>query len=614
MKPSEIDVSRRRLFQAVGIGAAGAAGLGGLSACSKADPGVEDAGSFHGAYPYEQPPDGHYNAGGLPYAPVPRFTFQAPYLDLITMPAALWYWHDKEWLYLLAESSELDEGALKFTVKVREGLTWDDDKPVTAGDFMTTLWIQYMQRAPVWSSIESIEADGDYGVVVNLKNPSAVIERYILRGNIIASHGADEEGKTYGDFAAEAAALFEDGKDMDSEDGAKLGEEFQDFRPTKLIASGPFNIDADSITDTEMTLTRNDKGYGVDQVKFERIIIHNGETPEIDPLVQDSVVDYATHGFSPNQEKAHIDSGKRILRPPNYNGPALFINFKDLGEFDDVRVRRALAHAVNREDNGAIALGESGVAVEYMAGFSDIQVPDWMSAEDIDKLDVYEYDQDAATALLEDAGWTKDGDAWKTPDGKAAEYELSYPGEFADWSGSAENLAEQLTAFGITVTLNPIDHERYVDEMYKSNFQFGIQAWGSSQHPHPHFAFVADLFNYNTPIAKNSGGDGIAFDLNVETEAYGDLDLEEVVNEAGNGLDEAEQKANVTKAAIAFNELLPIIPLFERYGNNPVQEGEGQRVKEFPADDDPILENSVYADNPIVMKMLTGELEPNKAE
>ncbi|MGH8791548.1 MAG: ABC transporter substrate-binding protein [Stackebrandtia sp.] len=610
MTPSGFDVSRRRLFQAVGVGAAGAAGLSGLSACAKADVGVDDPGAFHTAQPYQLQPDGHYNAAGMPTSRIPGFMIEPAYADWVAMASAMWYWHDKEWLYLLAESSELDVDAMTFTVKIREGLEWSDGEPLTSADYMTTLWTQWMQRAPLWSSVESIEADGDYTVVVNLKNPSAVVERYILRGNILATHTADESGKTYGDFADAAAALFADGKDMDSDEGTALGEEFQEFRPTQLIASGPFKLDPDRLTDTEMTLVRNETGYGADQVKFDRIVLHNGETPEIDPLVQDGVVDYTTNAFTPNQETGHVDAGLRILRSPNYNGAALFFNYKDLDEFGDVRARRALAHAVDREENGAVALGDSGVAVEYMAGFSDLQVPEWMAAEDVDKLDGYGHDQDAATALLSDAGWTKDGDAWIKPNGDPAEYLLSYPGEFADWAGSAENLAEQLTNFGVAVTLNPIDHQRYQEEMYQSKFELGIQVWGAS-HPHPHFAFVADLFNYNTPIAKNSGGDGMAFDLNVDTDAYGKLDLKQIVDDAGNGLDVADQKANVTKAAVAFNELLPIIPMFERYGNCPVQEGEGARVEAFPADDDPILLNAMYVDNPIVMTMLTGDLKPN---
>ena len=135
-----------------------------------------------------------------------------------------------------------------------------------------------------------------------------------------------------------------------------------------------------------------------------------------------------------------------------------------------------------------------------------------------------------------------------------------------------------------------------------------MQAWGSSTHPHPHFSFVQDLFVHNIPIAKNQGGKGYGFPLQDVKTSAGTVDLEKIVAESGEGLDIEEQKKNVSVAALAFNELLPIIPIFERYGNNPALEG--VRVQGFPAEDDPILENAPYADNFVVLKMFRGEITP----
>ena len=84
--------------------------------------------------------------------------------------------------------------------------------------------------------------------------------------------------------------------------------------------------------------------------------------------------------------------------------------------------------------------------------------------------------------------------------------------------------------------------------------------------------------------------------------------LEQLVVNAPLGLDESAQKDSVTKVAIAFNELLPMIPLFERYGNNPALEG--VRVAAWPPDSDPIMLNAPYGDNFTVMLLLTGQLKP----
>ena len=63
-----------------------------------------------------------------------------------------------------------------------------------------------------------------------------------------------------------------------------------------------------------------------------------------------------------------------------------------------------------------------------------------------------------------------------------------------------------------------------------------------------------------------------------QTTSAGPIDLQAVVDKSAQGLNVDEQKKNVTAAAMAFNELLPIMPLWERYGNNPALEDAGRQV------------------------------------
>ncbi|MQY15835.1 hypothetical protein SRB5_60260 [Streptomyces sp. RB5] len=600
------DISRRRLFQVLGLGAVAVAGVPGLAACSKADPKDDDkksSGEFHGAYPFNKPPDGHFNRGGGPngLAPVAMYLLDGPYSDLIHMPGALWEWEAKKWVYYLAESSEFSADFSTFTVKLRAGLKWSDGKELTSQDYLTTMYVQWIQNSPSWASIDKIEAPDKQTFVVTLKSPAAIIDRYILKSAVI-------DTGTYGDFANRAKALVESGKATDSPEAVALNKEFNAFRPKGIVASGPFTVDPKLITAAKLTLVKNENGYRAGDVKFDKIILFNGETPDVAPLVESKDVDYATHGFTPAQEKAFESVGYRIMRPPTYSGPALFINHDKVKAFSDKRARQALAHVIKRGDAGAVALGDSGKAVDFMAGFSDVQVPDWLSAEDQGKLNKYENDLAKAEDLLTQAGWKKKGDSWQTPDGKTAEFVISYPSDFADWSAAGDNVAEQLSDFGIKVTPKGQKFESYNPEVDKGNFELAIHAWGASQHPHPHFSFSADLFVHNIPIARNAGGRGMGFELKVDSDTMGKLDLEAVVNDAGRGLDEAEQKKNVTKAALVFNELLPIIPLFERYGNNPVLEG--TRVAKFPADSDPMMKNAPYGDNAVVMGILGGTITP----
>jgi peptide/nickel transport system substrate-binding protein len=357
-----------------------------------------------------------------------------------------------------------------------------------------------------------------------------------------------------------------------------------------------------------LTLVKNDQAWNAADVLFDRIVNFNGETPDVTPLVLAKDVDYATHGFPVATEKQMQESGIRVLRPPVYNGPALYFNYKAVGDvFGDKKVRQALTMAIDRAQNGTVALAESGVPCEYMAGMSDNHVRNWMTEEDIAALNPYPFDQEAAATLLTEAGWTKDGDTWKTPAGENAEFELSFPAEFADWSAAGQNLAEQLTAFGITISPRAVTHTQHPVDVNQGKFQLAIRAWGSSGNPHPHFSYTQNFFTHNT-LAVNDGGEGMAFPLVQTTDAAGEVDLEQLTVDSADGLDEEAQKAKIGTVAKAFNELLPIIPLFERYGNNAAVEGE--RVEAWPADDDPLMQNSPYADGIVTISMLTGTLKP----
>ncbi len=98
------------------------------------------------------------------------------------------------------------------------------------------------------------------------------------------------------------------------------------------------------------------------------------------------------------------------------------------------------------------------------------------------------------------------------------------------------------------------------------------------------------------------------FPLKQTVADLGELDLEEMVVASAEGLDEAAQKETVTKLALAFNKLLPIVPLWERYGNNPALDG--VRVTGWPPEGDPIYKNSPYSDSFVIIMILDGRLRP----
>jgi peptide/nickel transport system substrate-binding protein len=592
-------VSRRHVLALLGLGAAGAGQLVGC-ASDRSNPGNSEGGrDFAGAYPYQLPPKGHFNV----MAGVTDAIAIGIYLDLIFLPGAMYYWEEDAWEKLVGDEWSFDETAKTFTYTIKSGLTWSDGSPITSKDVTSTFWCRWVMRQSEWAFIEAMEATDDQTVVFTMNNPSTVVERSVVRTNILPD-------AMYGEFAGRAQDLFEAGKSLDDAEGTQLNKDLQAYRPEndEVLTSGPFRYDFASMTNAQLTLTKNPKGLAADIVGFDRITIYNGEaSTAISPLILRKDIDYADYGFTVAEVKQFERQNIRIVRAPLYSGPAVLFNLAKLREFGDPRARRALAHATDRNANGEVALGESGVGVKLLTGMSDLRVPDWLDDDQRARLDPYELDLDKAAALLEEAGWTRQNNAWQKPDGTRAEYELIYPSEWADWATSGDNLSRQLTQFGITVKGRGVTANQQPIDVDKGNFDLAIQGWGTSSHPHPHFSFVTNLFVHNIPVAANQGGKGMGFALTQDTTAFGRVDLEQLVNAAGEGLDEEQQRESVAKVAIVFNELLPMIPLWERYGNGPALEG--VRVRRWPADDDPIMRNGA-GDDLMVMLMLTGRLDP----
>ncbi|MFI6679524.1 ABC transporter substrate-binding protein [Kribbella sp. NPDC050470] len=596
-------ISRRHVLQLFGIAGVGVAGVGSLAACSPSTPNsTSESGSsgnkeFHGAYPYQLPPKGHFNLGAGVLDGVQQLS---PYLDLIYPSGAMYYWADKKYEYMMAESSSLDEANKTYTMKLRSGLTWSDGAPVTAKDVVSTFNLHWLMRQQSWTFLSDVKAQDDTTVVFTIGTPSTVLERYILRAPILPA-------SVYGEWSTKAETLRKAKASLDAGDGKKLNGDFQKFRPENPVVSGPFNYDPKSMTTAQMTLVKNDKGLFADKIGFSKVVLYNGETSDITPVVMNKDVDYATHGFAVASEKSFQSNGFRVLRPPVYSGPALYFNYTTHPELADVRVRQAIAYVLDRNENGTVALGDSGKACKFMAGFSDITVPDWVSDADQKKLNSYDKDLDKAKQLLQQAGWVQSGGKWMLPSGKPAAYDIKFPTEFADWNPAATNAADQLNKFGFNITKRGVTFTQQEPDVLAGKFDIAIQAWGASSHPHPYFSYVQDLYRFNYVLAANQGGKGMNFPLKQTTSA-GPIDLQSVVDKSAQGLNLDEQKKNITAAALAFNELLPIIPLWERYGNNPALEG--ARVAKFPADDDPILKNAPYADNFVIMGLYQGKITP----
>lgn len=553
---------------------------------------------FHPAYPYSPPPTGHFNS----YV---TNGFTLGIYQMLMEPSLFMYmWADGSWMPAAGESWEwADDVTLR--VNLIQGAKWSDGSDFTSADVVNSFAIARLLSRTVWNYLADVVAVDDTTVDFVLTEPSTTVPRRVLREEAIHA------SSVYGEYAQRVADLVAAGKTKDDDEWKNLLQEFNEFRPEDMVVLGPYKIDPASITESQMILNKVETSYWANTVQFDRLVNYNGETPVVTPLVLSGDVDYATHGFPPATEREYINLGYRIIRAPVYSGPALYFNHT-IHPFEMKEFRQALAYAINKDENGFIALGESAKRQVCMCGFSDNLTPLWLSPEVKDALNPYEYDVAKAEEILTGLGFTRDSDGvWLDDTGARMEFELSAPAEFADWSAAAENTAEQLTAFGIKTAFRGVNFQQHPIDVNDGKFQLAIRGWGAGN-PHPTFSYETDFSIHNAAAtgvgAAESGSvdkPGMSFDLNVSTDSVGDVDLWALTKQSGTGGDAAAQIATLDTIAQAYNELLPQIPLWERYGNNPVP---SKFAAGWLPEGDPIYINSPYADSFVVIQILTGQL------
>jgi peptide/nickel transport system substrate-binding protein len=486
------------------------------------------------------------------------------------------------------------------TVKLREGLKWSDSTDLTAKDLVGTYDIYWLQKNTIWSLVKDVVAVDDYTVEFWISNPSPRALRLILRANQPAPYSQ------YSKWMDEAAKLRADGKAADSDEGKALLDDLYAFKPETIVAYGPFIIDPASVTEAQLELAKNSTGYNADKIDIEKILVYYGETAVSLPLVLSNEVDYSTHGYLASDVEA-IKSipNLSILSAPTGTGPGLWFNQK-FPPLDKKEVRQAFAYIIDRVENAQVAMGAAGLGIDYQIGFTNLQMDAWITDETKAKLNPYAVDLAKAEELLTSVGFTKGADGkWLTDTGEPFAVELSVPADFADWLGSAENAAQQLSAFGIDATVRGYPSSERATAQKEGKYQILVDLSIYYNPPHPWSAYNYYL---NPPRNAPEATDnlyGMAFPWNQTVEGE-EVNIPALITEAFAGFDFEAQKSPIQKLALMVNEELPVLAMFERIATDVVNND--TRITGWRDFSDPIYTNN-QADLYIAIQLLEGELK-----
>src|SRR4029077_17468460 len=139
----------------------------------------------------------------------------------------------------------------------------------------------------------------------------------------------------FGTFAKQLQDLYNAGKTTAADEVKAVAKAVADFRPDNPPSVGPYKIEMASVTAAQMTMVKNTGGLFADTVNFDKLVVYQGETDAVTPLVLAGYIDYASYGVPLATVKAFGDNGRGVVRGPLYSGPALVFPWTAAPEFQD---------------------------------------------------------------------------------------------------------------------------------------------------------------------------------------------------------------------------------------------------------------------------------------
>lgn len=262
------------------------------------------------------------------------------------------------------------------------------------------------------------------------------------------------------------------------------------FPGGRVIGAGPYRI-----SDT-----------GLDRIDFARNPHYYGAPPPTEHLVVRSVRDAGARalmmvGGSADvvQNSIRVDLVDEVARRPGVKlvrGPSTILSYMAMNNenryLKDVRVRRAIAHAIDRDS--IIAAKFNGYAVKA-TGL--IPPSHWAYFGDVMR---YEYDPARARQLLDEAGYPD-------PDGPGGEprFSLVFKSSAAQFRLAITRImAAQLRAVGIDVQVRSFEFGTFFSDLKKGNYDLGWMQTADINDPDHCYSYFHSS-RIPTPKNKNFG-------------------------------------------------------------------------------------------------------------
>ena len=407
-----------------------------------------------------------------------------------------------------------DDGGMDVTWKLRPDVTWHDGTPFTSADVKFTVDAingphYNPESTDGFDRISSVETPDPLTAVVHYKEIYAPFDIQFIRGTL-PKHVLE-------------------GRDIDRA---------QDYNRTPL-GTGPYRVA---------------EWKAGEYILLERVLHYwrGGEYPKIRRLMFKFIANTNTRMNQLKSGEVHVvalvpwDKYREVAALPSLvvhttRGNAyehVTLNERHFPPFADVRVRRALTHALDRELlTKTILDGLAPVA------HGPIQPVSWAYTDAITR---YAFDPGRARALLDEAGWKTGANGIRERDGRVLAFTLITQAGYTIRENMAQAIERQLRDVGVDVTVQLHDGTAISALWFEGRFDAMLHWWQMPSDPELTTFFAAD----RTPPA----GRNINY--------YRDDELTRLLYASDRTVDRDERTRLLHRAQAILSDAAPEIPLY----------------------------------------------------
>ena len=503
-----------------------------------------------------------------------------------------------------------DDGSITFTVKINEGLTYNNGEPITAADYAAYALVYYApatKEAGATVSADSVVGAKAYqaGETKELAGVR-LLDPYTYSISITPDYANYYYALSYASLAplylplygGEGLTVKDDGNGAYL-DGGELtadGVNASRYVYEGRVVAGPYmikSLDTGALTATlEINPNYNGNFEGV-KPSIQTIVIVKAEDDTMMDAFKTGEVNFLSQlseGDKINAALDMVDTGDYSYCHYTRNGYGKLMFQCDFGPTQFAAVRQAIAYLLDREEFCTTFTGGYGSVVN--GPYSTAQ---WMyqESEEVfnEKLNNYAYDPAKAVEVLEADGWTlnADGTEYSGTGVRYKEVTAEEAGDFAlnvtlddgrilmplhiMWASSEGNSVSDLLATmltngkqtadaGMVIEQNVMTFSELLNWMYRDTSvgdQYGVRTYGMYNLA----TGFADVYDYAFNFASDPESEYVkmGYNQNYIFDKELDDDTMDMVYKAAPG-DDAAFLDYFQKFIIRFNELAVELPLY----------------------------------------------------